>query len=69
MDFCREHERAIALKEKQLAIQQAKIEQVISFRRRKRREFDRLFGSVFSVLVLVTIAFVLGIFSTQLFLS
>ena len=69
MDFCREHERAIAIREKQLAIQQAKIEQIISFRRRKRREFDRLFGSVFSVLVLVVIAFVLGIFSTQLFLS
>lgn len=67
MDFCREHERAIALREKQLAIQQAKIEQVISFRRRKRREFDRLFGSVFSVLILVAIAFACGFLFHQLF--
>ncbi|NJN73591.1 MAG: hypothetical protein HC799_12680 [Limnothrix sp. RL_2_0] len=66
MDFCREHERAIALKEKQISLRQAQIEQVISFRRRKRREFDRLFGSVFSVLVLVIAAFLLGSLCTHL---
>lgn len=65
MDFCREHERAIALKEKHLDIQQAQIEQVISFRRRKRREFDRLFGSLFSVLILMAISFIFGVIFTQ----
>ncbi|WP_030008093.1 hypothetical protein [Picosynechococcus sp. NKBG042902] len=67
MDFCREHERALKIRDKQLQLQQAEIEQKILFRRRKRREFDHFCESLFTILALMAIAFVLGIFFVQLF--
>jgi hypothetical protein len=51
-----------------LAIAQAEIEQKISSRRRKRREFERLCGSVFSILGLMLLAFTSGVLFSQRFL-
>lgn len=69
MEFCREHERAISLRHKQLALQQVQIEQVISFRRRKRREFEHFCSSLLSILILMAMAFVIGALFTYMLLQ
>ncbi|BAW97980.1 hypothetical protein NIES970_29430 (plasmid) [[Synechococcus] sp. NIES-970] len=69
MDFCREHERALAIQNKRLQLQQAKIEQKISFRRRKRREFDNFCESLFTIFALMGLAFIFGFLVAQIFLS
>ncbi|ACB01039.1 MULTISPECIES: hypothetical protein [Cyanophyceae] len=67
MDFCREHERALRIRDQRLQLQQAEMEQKISFRRRKRREFDNFCESLSTISILMAIAFVLGILFVQLF--
>lgn len=69
MEFCREHERAIALREQDLRLKEHQFEYKLSSLRRKRREYERLFTSTFAILVLMAMAFAMGMMASQILLS